>query len=135
MSDLAPVSRASMQALKAKKDEEKRLKDEEERLARIKQTVQRIYTQAINTAAETTNTSFQYQIPHVDSRTICPFHLANMKEIISELETLFPDCSVKHTQMAQGRDGKLYDLSSIDEHLRPLINVHRMVEGIIVNWS
>ena len=135
MSNLPPVSRASMQGLKAKKDEEKQLKDEEERLISIKRIVQDIYTKAINTAGQTTNTSFQYQIPYADSRTISPFHTANMKEIIGELETLFPDCSVKHTQMAQGRDGKFYDLSSVDEHLRELMNLNRTVEGIVVDWS
>ena len=124
-----------MQTLKAKKDEEKRLKDEEDRLARIKQIVQQIYTQAIRVAENTTNTSFQYEIPNIRNAPYNISIIANMKEIIGELETLFPDCSVKHTQMAQGRDGKLYDLSSIDEKLRPLMNVNRTVEGIVVDWS
>jgi len=135
MSDPTPVSRAYMQALKAKKDEEKRLKDEEERLTRIRQVVQHIYTQAINTAGQTTNTSFKYEIPNIHNAPYNISIIANMKEIIGELETLFPGCSVKHTQMAQGRDGKLYDLSSVDENLRPLMNVNRTVEGIVVDWS
>jgi DNA repair ATPase RecN len=125
-----------MQALKAKKDEEKRLKNEEERLIGIKRLVQDIYRQAIQVAGNTANTSFKYEIPNNIHNP--PFNIsiiANMKEIISELETLFPDCSVKHTQMAAGRDGKLYDLSSVDEKLRPLMNVNRTVEGIVVDWS
>jgi len=124
-----------MQSLKAKKDEEKRLKNEEERLISIKRIVQDIYTKAINTAGQTTNTSFKYEIPNILNAPYNTSIIANMKEIIGELETLFPDCSVKHTQMAQGRDGKLYDLSSIDEKLRPLMNVNRTVEGIVVDWS
>jgi DNA repair ATPase RecN len=125
-----------MQALKAKKDEEKRLKNEEERLIGIKRLVQDIYRQAIQVAGNTANTSFKYEIPN--NIRNAPFNIsiiANMKEIISELETLFPDCSVKHTQMAEGRDRELYDLSSVDEKLRPFMNVNRTVEGIVVNWS
>jgi len=124
-----------MQTLKAKRDEEKRLKNEEERLTRIKNTVQDIYTKAIRVAEHTTNTSFKYEIPNIHNAPYNTSIIANMKEIIGELETLFPGCSVKHTQMAQGRDGKLYDLSSIDEKLRPLMNVNRTVEGIVVDWS
>ena len=136
MSGLVTVSRSYMQTLKAKKDEEKRIKDEEQRLIRIKQIVQNIYEQALKTAGQTTSNSFEYRIPNTGmSSSSCPFHAANMKEIIGELESLFADCSVKHTQMGQGRDGKLYDISSVDEKLRPLIIVNRYVECIVVDWS
>jgi hypothetical protein len=126
MSELTPVSRTYLQTLKAKKDEE-------QRQMRIKQTVQSVYSQAIHTASQATKTSFEYQIGQGGIHN--PFQLADVKEIIGELETLFPDCSVKYTQMAQGRDGKLYDVSSLDDKLRPLLNLNSPKECIVVDWS
>ena len=125
MSNLNPVSRTYLQTLKAKNDEE-------QRLMRIKQTVQNIYSRAINTARQSTKTSVEYEIAPGGHT---PFQLADVKEIIGELETLFPDCSVKYRQMAQGRDGKLYDVSSLDDKLRPLLNLHCAKECIVVDWS
>lgn len=125
MSYPTPVSRTYLQTLKAKKDEE-------QRLMRIKQTVQNIYSRAINTAGQAMKTSVEYEI---GSERHNPFQLADVKEIIGELETLFPDCSVKYTQMAQGRDGKLYDVSTLDDKLRPLLNLNSAKECIVIDWS
>jgi len=125
MSELTPVSRTYLQSLKAKNDEE-------QRQMRIKQTVQNIYSRTINTASQATKTSVEYEIGQGGHN---PFQLADVKEIIGELETLFPDCSVKYTQMAQGRDGKLYDVSSLDDKLRPLLNLNSPKECIVVDWS
>jgi hypothetical protein len=39
--------------------------------------------------------------------------------------------------MARGRDGKDYDISNLDEKLRPFIDTQRAVtkEYIVIDWS
>ena len=109
MSGITPVSRAYMQGLKGKKDKE-------DRLIRIQQIVQQIYTKVLNTAGQTSKTSFEYSIPSVLSNevyVICPFQKANIEEIIGELKTIFPDSSIKHIQKV----------------------VPRHVEYIMIDWS
>ena len=129
MSELIPVSRKSMHTLKAKYDEKNRQ-------MRVKDFVQDIYKRTIQAAQTKTGTSFQYDIPTELSK-ISPFHLANMKEIIGELETLFPDCSVKYVKLTAGHNGIYYDLSNPDEKLRPICRVRGDDNKgvIIIDWS
>jgi hypothetical protein len=65
--------------------------------------------------------------------------IENMEEILSGLRILFPDCSVdyKKVSMATGRDGKEYDISVLDDKLRPFIDVNRakITENIVIDWS
>ena len=61
-----------------------------------------------------------------------------MLEILAEVQSLFPDCSVEHTTltMATARDGKIYDISKMDDILKPFImNPGRSMEYIVVDWS
>jgi hypothetical protein len=74
-----------------------------------------------------------------------PFHInkdfivGNMDAILARLRLLFPDCSVeyKKVSMARGRDGKDYDISNLDEKLRPFIDTARAEtnEYIVIDWS
>jgi hypothetical protein len=63
-----------------------------------------------------------------------------MKEIIVSLETLFPECTItyKSISFARGRDGKEYDISTLDENLRQLIinpGQFRKSDCIVIDWS
>jgi hypothetical protein len=64
----------------------------------------------------------------------------NIKEIIVSLETLFPECNItyKSISFARGRDGKEYDISTLDENLRQLIinpGQFRKSDCIVIDWS
>jgi len=66
--------------------------------------------------------------------------LDNMKEIIACLESIFPDCTIsyKSISFAKGRDGKEYDISTLDENLRQLIinpGQFRISDCIVIDWS
>jgi len=66
--------------------------------------------------------------------------LDNMKEIIACLESIFPDCTISYRSIsfAKGKDGKEYDISTLDENLRQLIinpGQFRISECIVIDWS
>jgi hypothetical protein len=66
--------------------------------------------------------------------------LDNMKEILACLESIFPECTIsyKSTSFARGRDGKEYDISTLDDNLRQLIinpGQFRKSDCIIIDWS
>ena len=129
-----PMSRAMMQGLKAQNDENTRLN-------RVKQIVDSIYNPAVQLAGRSTDTSFKHQIPtgryspHNMGNVSDPFYLNNMGDILSGLQALFPDCSVTHSLMARGRDGKLYDLSKMDDSVLPFIDQTLEQSYIVIDWS
>jgi hypothetical protein len=114
-----PISRDSMRIL-----HEQTL--EEQRKSLIKQTVSKIYFYAVNTAKAGTDSKYLYEVFSNDEHC-----RTNMSDILAEVQSLFPDCSVKHTLMS-----RTHDISKIDEHLKPLImNQAQSKEYIVVDWS
>lgn len=158
---LTPVSRESMRAYRAKNLEEARIKLEETHKKRINNIVTEIYNGAINTANKTDDSRYLYKLPQAvntpplvvygklysQSQNEVPidFYRTNLVEIINDVKILFPDCSVEHktVTMVTGRDGKLYDISKIDENIvpgitRPIPCITRAatsMEYIVVDWS
>ncbi len=136
-----PMSRAAMQGLKAQKEEDDRLRQEKHRLDRVKQISDSIYASAVQLAATSSDTSFKHELPrgrysaHKYTTISDPFYLNNMADIISSLQALFPGCSVTHTLMAKGRDGKLYDLSKLDDKVLPFIDQTLEESYIVIDWS
>jgi hypothetical protein len=148
---LEPFSRENMRSLKSQKDEEGHQR-------KLEEVVKNIYTNAVSFAERKTETIYRCAIQNVShglvniSSTI-PSNLyqsiqfqitkeyivGNMDEILMRLRSLFPDCSVeyKKVSMAMGRDGKEYDISNLDEKLRPFINTQRAVTNdyIVIDWS
>jgi hypothetical protein len=126
------MSKESMQKLKAEQDEENRNK-------KIKEIVSNIYNSAIYTAKRTSNKSFHYEIPmnntykHDNSLDI--FYVNNKDEIVKILQELFTDCSVSFSILSRGNDGKLYDISKIDEKVIPFINRQFDKSYIVIDWS
>ncbi len=135
------MSRSAMQGLKTKKEEEDRLREENVRLDRVKQVSDFIYNSAVQLASTSSNTSFKHEIPRVRYSAYDkwnasdPFYLNNMADILGELQALFPGCTVTHTLMAKGRDGKLYDLSKLDDKVLPFIDQTLEQSYIVVDWS
>jgi hypothetical protein len=121
-----------MRGLKAQKDEEARLK-------RISMSVTTIYGMAIRKAETTTDTSYQHMLgPTLYRNQVAPeiiFYRENMPDIIANLESLFPGCTVTHTTLTRGHDGKMYDISKMDEKVIPFVNMQENQESIVINWS
>jgi hypothetical protein len=64
-----------------------------------------------------------------------PFYIENMPDILSGLQELFPGCTISHSIMCQGTDGKLYDISTLDEKVLPFVNRALYQSFIVIDWS
>ena len=109
--------------------------DEANRRHRIDQIVNEIY-QMVLTSASSGMKCINYCM-YAGSLPINgdPFIAENAPHILSILECLFPDCTISHTIMARGRDGKNYDISKIDDEILPLLTVALPSSYIVVDWS
>lgn len=119
-----PISRDALRGLKVKVEEESRLRQ-------VRVIIDNIYAQAINVAKTKSDTAFNVPIPpSTDS-----FHLKNISDILSGLQTLFPDCTVSHSILCKGTDGKLYDISKLDDRVLPFVNRALDQSFIVIDWS
>jgi hypothetical protein len=122
---LTPITRDEMRGLKAKKDEENRLRG-------INILVNNIYTRTIQTAQQTSELSFKYPIQDYT-------HEKNIKDILSALQLLFPECLIEYKNLCQGLDGKWYDISLIDDMMKQFINMKnshiQTQKNIVIDWS
>ena len=145
---LEPFSRENMRSLKSQKDEEGHQR-------KLETIVKDIYTNTVRFAEVNDNTTCNlfllgnnYSSVHVPSilthsglnyQITKEYIVANMDEILTHLRILFPECSVEYKKlsMALGRDGKEYDISNLDDKLRPFIDTQRAVhkEYIVIDWS
>lgn len=132
MSQPTPMSRAMMQELKSQKEEKVRLN-------KVKQISDSIYYYAIQVAEKTSDISYNHEIPRERYNSMNyrsdPFYLNNMADILAELQALFPGCSVTHSLMAKGRDGKLYDISKLDDRVLPFVDQTLEQSYIVIDWS
>ena len=139
---LTPVSRDVLRGLKAQRDEVNRIK-------RVNERISIIYQGAIKAAEMTTDTKFQhpYQTHRICTGRVLEegsidtemkrleLNNRDMVEILSGLQALFPDCTVEHTKLARGQDGKMYDVSKLDIKALPFINRQQTQEFIVIDWS
>jgi hypothetical protein len=147
---LTPFSRENMRTLKAEKDAE----GHQRKLEKI---VKDIYIAALRFAEQNAETTYRFpfgnnhtthggvQIPSITPHNPLNYQISvayimeNMDEILTRLRSLFTDCSVeyKKVSMARGRDGKEYDISNLDEKLRPFIDATRAQtnEYIVIDWT
>lgn len=151
MSQPTPFSRAMMQDLKAEKDEEVRQE-------KIKVIVRIIYNGAYTCAKNGQATSYNYPIPITNTqaqltpnipclsrpgisfpapykKSSDPFYIENMSDILSSLQGLFPECTISHSVMAKGTDGKLYDVSKLDDAVLPFVDRALDQSYIVIDWS
>jgi len=152
--DLSPISRESMRGLKAKTDEANRIK-------KVNQIATEIYNYVIRQAESTESTSCQWPILDPDwlrmnGGAIRPqaraagnrhpqiqdprdayyqFFIFNKPHIIQALESLFPGCSVDYKMMARSPDGKMYNVSNMDEGAKAFIGAGQIQEYIVIDWS
>lgn len=132
---LIPMSRDTLRLLKAKKDDKVRIE-------KINHCIYGLYQGIHRQAETTTNTSFQFPLPPfpVSRKTGLPvpepeFYRDNMSDILRELQILFPDCTVERATMTRGQDGKMYDISKMDDKIIQFINTQHTQDCIVVDWS
>ena len=122
-----PMSRDTMRGLKAKYEEAARIQQ-------VKQIVQQVYQAAVQTARSKDDTSYNHPLPpahHADHS----FYLKNVPDILAGLQELFPGCAVSHTLLSRGTDGKMYDISKLDDKVLPFVNRALDQPYIVVDWS
>lgn len=112
--------RHEMRELKVKKDEDNRLKG-------IKQSVTDIYRNAISHAETTTETSYTFYVYE--------FQINNIQDILSGLQGLFPDCTVKYAKMCNGGNNTMIDILTLDETMLPFLKNKRVYPCILIDWS
>lgn len=128
---LTPISRDSMLIRRAQKLEEQRKQQ-------IDSTVWSIYHSALSAAESTEDSKYFYVLPvmYNGQDDESEFHRAFMAEILYEVRSLFPGCSVEHTSMIRAQDGQKYDISKIEENFKPFImQLGQRMECIVVDWS
>jgi hypothetical protein len=82
------------------------------------------------------DTIYNYQIPFNDqTQSSDDFYIKNIDTILNKLKELFPGCSVSHTLLARGKDGKLYDISKINDKILSLIDTALNNSYIVIDWS
>lgn len=150
-----PMSRDTMRELKAKTEEDVRS-------GRVKQIVGQIYSNATQTAKSKPETYYNMELPQAypyqyqsqgrlprDSQHLLrkgtvtdpiylitdPFYIQNMPEILARLQELFPGCDVSHTILSRGTDGKMYDISKLDEKVLPFVDRALNQSCIVIDWS
>ena len=126
---LTPISRDEMRQRKA-------VKDEAIRVQHVSSFVKQIYNSATQIADSTADTVYRFDATPLLQQ---PILMANMDEIIQNLRNLFPGCVVgyKSITLVRGNDGKQYDLSTLDEKLKPFMNMRsqQTTNSIVIDWT
>jgi hypothetical protein len=123
-----PISRDAMRQLKANTEEAARIQQ-------VKNIVQQVYQAAVQTAKSSPVTSYNHPVPQQHRIQTDPFYLKNMPDILAGLQELFPGCDVSHTLLSRGTDGKMYDISKLDDKVLPFVNRALDQSYIVVDWS
>jgi len=98
--------------------------------------IDNIYNNIIKFAKEKNETIYYHSIPtETNSEYSDQYYIKNMNLIIYNLQNLFPDLSIKHSICAKGKDGKIYDISNINNIDLSLINIMCYNSYIIIDWS
>lgn len=123
---LPPMDRDTLRSLKTDTDESVRR-------AKVNDIVKYIYAGVVEQAKISTDTFYYLSLPSYNDKK--QFYVLNMGEILNDLDFLFPQCYVAHTLLARGTNGKLYDISRLDDSILPLVNDPLPNSYIVVDWS
>jgi hypothetical protein len=128
-----PMSRETMRELKASTEESTRIQQ-------VKQIVSAIYRMATDAAKSKADTSYNHPLPYARNKmtgyvSADSFYIQNMPDILADLQVLFPGCDVTHTLLSKGTDGKMYDISKLDEKVLPFVNRALDRSYIVIDWS
>jgi len=124
---LKPMTIQTMRSLRAEYGEKKRID-------RIEEIIAQVYGNTVRTATMSNETSYNYPLSS-STRSYDKFYPENMPEIIKKLKCLFPECIVKHTLMARDHNGKLHDISDLNDDVLPFVNRTLDRSYIVIDWS
>lgn len=109
------------------------------RATMVKKIVNEIYTQVIYSAQTKPGTAYHYQLPQlfasVNTMKANANYIDNMPAILAGLQLLFPDSVVIHTLLAEGKDGKLYDVARLDHRTLYLVDTALPQSYIVIDWT
>jgi len=124
-----PIGRECMRKLYSSEQEEVRIK-------KVKEIVSEIYDDVIGAAKICNHTSYNFKIPLPgQNKRLNQIYMENMRDILINLEYLFPGCSVVHTVLSAARDGKLYDISKLNSTTLPLVLYAMPNSYIVIDWT
>lgn len=122
MQSLHPTSKQSLYALKTYP----RPSD----LIKVDKIVCSIYYDVLHAAELNKQTYYAHKLPKANN-----LYLRHMHEILTTLRLLFPDSSVSHTLLAEGKDGKLYDIEKLTDCNLSLVDTALEDSFIFIDWS
>jgi hypothetical protein len=105
--------------------------EEEGRLFKIQSIIEGIYPHVLRMAKYTAETVYYHEIQFAERM----FYTTNMAAILSGLKHLFPDAYVAHTLLTPGDDGKLYDVTKLDDVTLNRVNKTKENSYIVIDWS
>jgi hypothetical protein len=62
-------------------------------------------------------------------------HKTIIPQILEGLRERFPSYSISHAIMSLGKDGKLYDISKLDDAILPLLSSVLEESYIVISWD
>ena len=134
---IVPISRSSLQSLKAETDEKNRL-------INIENFTKVLYENAIKQASTSTESIYRFEIGVFHPGVTSTFVNDNKDDILRILQKLFPDSIVEYKKLikhiqAMRKGGYVppvyYDISTVDQHILPLMTGNIIVDCIVVDWS
>jgi hypothetical protein len=129
---IAPMSRSTLQNLKAKADEQRRLSS-------IEEFTKAFYSNVIGQAAKSTDSIYRFEVGVYHPGVTSSFVNDNKDDILSSLQKLFPDSLVEYKKLIKHRESTqkhvYYDISTVDQQLLPHITSHTIVNCIVIDWS
>ena len=125
---LTPLTRETLRSLQAIHIEKIRVEQEKQRVYRVNQHIQQIYNQIVHEAEQKGATSYKFRVNSSIS-------IQDMPDVLDGLRTLFLDSSVEHSLLVRGNDGQMYDVSKMDEKMRPFVNTQQGQQYIVIDWS
>ena len=97
-------------------------------LIKVDKLICSIYHDVLHTAEINKKTFYAHKVTN-------NFYLSNMAAILNSLKGLFPDSSVSHTLLAEGKDGKLYDIEKLTDCNLSLVDTALEDSYIFIDWS
>ena len=89
------------------------------------QIVNTISRRVIRKMQRVKTTSYYHSISHAES---IPYVLTNVKQ-------RFPGVCIKHTLLSKGTDGKMYDISTLNDTTIHLVSKVEEDSFILIDWS
>lgn len=131
---IVPITRSSLQSLKAETDEE-------HRLSAIEEFTTVLYKNAIRHATKSNDPVYIFEIGVFHPSITSAFIKENKEDVLRILQPLFPDSIVEYKTMIKNNSSKAqheklyFHISTADEHIIPLMTAHSIVDCIVIDWS